>query len=87
MRRPPYIATDRGAAVPARAPPERHTVAFSPLDLVTFAGFITAVITISLWASRGQQTSEDYFLAGRNLSWWLIGFSLIASNEPCANAI
>ncbi|HEV2126424.1 MAG TPA: solute:sodium symporter family transporter, partial [Chloroflexota bacterium] len=24
--------------------------------------------------------AEDYFLAGRNLSWWLIGISLIASN-------
>ena len=55
-------------------------MAFNPLDVVACVGFIAFVITISLWASRGQETSEDYFLAGRNLSWWLIGFSLIASN-------
>lgn len=55
-------------------------MAFSPLDVITFVGFIAFVIAMSLWASRGQKTSEDYFLAGRNLSWWLIGFSLIASN-------
>jgi SSS family solute:Na+ symporter len=38
------------------------------------------VMGVSLWASRGQKTSEDYFLAGRDLRWWLIGLSLIASN-------
>jgi len=56
------------------------SVSFSPLDIVAFVGFIGFVIGVSLWASRGQETSEEYFLAGRNLSWWLIGFSLIASN-------
>lgn len=49
-------------------------------DLCTFLAFTAFVIIVSLWASRREKTSEDYFLAGRNLSWWLIGFSLIASN-------
>ena len=53
---------------------------FTSFDLIAFILFIVFVIGVSLWASRGQSTSEDYFLAGRNLSWWLIGFSLIASN-------
>lgn len=52
----------------------------STFDIVTFAGFLAVVIGVSLYASRKEDTSEDYFLAGRNLSWWLIGFSLIASN-------
>jgi SSS family solute:Na+ symporter len=50
------------------------------IDYVAFVGFIGLVISISLWAGRKEKTTEDYFLAGRNLSWWLIGFSLIASN-------
>ncbi|MCP4613266.1 MAG: sodium/solute symporter [Planctomycetes bacterium] len=50
------------------------------LDITVFVGFITAVITIGLWKSRHEKTSEDYFLAGRGLKWWLIGFSLIAAN-------
>lgn len=49
-------------------------------DLTAFVVFIAVVIGISLYASRKEETSEDYFLAGRGLSWWLIGFSLIASN-------
>lgn len=52
----------------------------SPFDLLTFASFLAVVIGVSLYASRREDTSEDYFLAGRNLTWWLIGVSLIASN-------
>ncbi len=55
-------------------------LSFSTLDVVTFVGFLVLVVAISLYASRKEDTSEDYFLAGRGLSWWLIGFSLIASN-------
>jgi len=53
---------------------------FNILDIAVFLGFIIAVITIGLWKSRHEKTSEDYFLAGRGLKWWLIGFSLIAAN-------
>ncbi|HEX9887682.1 MAG TPA: solute:sodium symporter family transporter [Longimicrobiales bacterium] len=50
------------------------------LDLVAFVAFIALVIGVSLAASRKEASAEDYFLAGRGLPWWLIGFSLIASN-------
>lgn len=52
----------------------------SIIDILSFILFIAFVIGISIYASRKEETSEDYFLAGRNLTWWLIGFSLIASN-------
>ena len=50
------------------------------IDLITFFGFIAVVVAVSLYASRSEETQEDYFLAGRKLTWGLIGFSLIASN-------
>lgn len=50
------------------------------LDVVVFFGFIIAVIAVGIGMSRGERDSEDYFLAGRGLAWWLIGFSLIAAN-------
>lgn len=54
------------------------------LDIVVFVVFIAAVIFVGLYKSKndsGQaEGSEDYFLAGRGLSWWLIGISLIAAN-------
>lgn len=51
-----------------------------PLDVLVFVLFILAVVSIGLFQSRGKSSSEDYFLAGRGLRWWLIGFSLIAAN-------
>mgnify|MGYP001575699394 FL=1 len=53
---------------------------FSLLDIAVFLGFVVAVVTTGLLKSRHEKTDEDYFLAGRGLSWWLIGFSLIAAN-------
>ncbi len=50
------------------------------VDLAVFLGFIGVVVGISLYASRKEDSEEDYFLAGRKLTWGLIGFSLIASN-------
>ncbi len=51
------------------------------LDIVVFVAFVVCVIGIGLFKSREEKnTSEDYFLAGRGLKWWLIGFSLIAAN-------
>ena len=50
------------------------------LDIIVFVVFVASVITVGLMKSRKEKTSEDYFLAGRGLKWWLIGFSLIAAN-------
>jgi len=51
------------------------------LDIGIFLTFICFVVGTSLYKSRKKkETSEDYFLAGRDLAWYLIGFSLIASN-------
>jgi len=55
-------------------------MALNFIDLLTFFGFMAVVVVVSLYAGRKERSSEDYFLAGRSLTWPLIGFSLIASN-------
>lgn len=55
------------------------------LDILVFVVLGAIVIGIGLYAARGEKThsekgAQDYFLAGRGLTWWLIGFSLIAAN-------
>ncbi|MBN1457264.1 MAG: sodium/solute symporter [Sedimentisphaerales bacterium] len=49
-------------------------------DIVVFVGFFAIVIGVSLFKSRKEKSSEDYFLAGRGLTWWLIGISIVAAN-------
>lgn len=54
-------------------------------DILVFVAFVVVVIAVGLWKSRGEEThsehgAQNYFLAGRGLTWWLVGFSLIAAN-------
>ncbi len=49
-------------------------------DIGIFVAFIAVVVGVSMFKSRRERTSEDYFLAGRGLTWPLIGLSIIAAN-------
>jgi SSS family solute:Na+ symporter len=53
---------------------------FGTADIVVFVAFVASVLIVGISKSRHEKTGEDYFLAGRGLVWWLIGFSLIAAN-------
>lgn len=55
-------------------------MSLSPLDITAFVAFLSVVVGVSLWASRNEKDSADYFLAGRQLGGLLIGISLVASN-------
>lgn len=50
------------------------------LDYVLIFGFFALVLFIGIYVSRksGKNTSE-YFLSGRNMPWWLLGFSMVAT--------
>lgn len=54
------------------------------LDWAMIGLYFTAVLGVAAWATyrerRGKETSTDYFLAGRNAGWLVIGASLFASN-------
>jgi SSS family solute:Na+ symporter len=51
------------------------------LDLIIFLIYISIVLITGIVVSRKEKkTGDDYFLAGRNLTWWVIGGSLIAAN-------
>ena len=57
---------------------------FTILDYAIFIVYVALIISVGLWVSRTKKgeikTSEDYFLAGKSLTWWAIGASLIAAN-------
>jgi len=52
----------------------------APVDLVIIAVYFIMVFGIGFYFSRKERTSEDYFLAGRNIGWFAIGASLFVSN-------
>jgi SSS family solute:Na+ symporter len=53
---------------------------FGTFDIVAFASYFGLVAIVAVVVSRREHSAADYFLAGRNLPWALIGISLIASN-------
>jgi Na+/proline symporter len=48
------------------------------VDLVIIGTLV--VFSIGLYFARKERTSTDYFLASRDVSWFLIGSSLFVSN-------
>ncbi|HVS12687.1 MAG TPA: sodium:solute symporter [Thermoanaerobaculia bacterium] len=53
----------------------------STLDWIVVAGYFGLLLVLSWWViRRNRDTADDYFLAGRNLSWWIVGASIFASN-------
>ena len=54
---------------------------FTFLDWLVLGAFVAGLIGIIVWVSRMKEdTSSDYFLAGRNATWVAIGASIFASN-------
>jgi SSS family solute:Na+ symporter len=53
----------------------------TPLDWAVIALYFSVLLCVAWWVvRRGKDSAADYFLAGRNLSWWIIGASIFASN-------
>jgi SSS family solute:Na+ symporter len=53
----------------------------SPVDWLAIAVYFSLLLGVAWWVvSKSKDTAADYFLAGRNLGWWLIGASIFASN-------
>src|SRR5881296_763623 len=51
------------------------------LDWVIIGLYFALLLGVAWWvAKRNRDTADDYFLAGRNLGWFLVGASIFASN-------
>ena len=50
------------------------------LDLSIIFGFFAVAIGIGIYTSRSAgKSEEDFFLGGRSMPWWLLGFSMVAT--------
>jgi SSS family solute:Na+ symporter len=51
------------------------------LDWAIIIGYLGLVLGLAMWVFvRRKDTPEDYFLADRNLGWFIVGASIFASN-------
>ncbi|MEW5798856.1 MAG: sodium:solute symporter [Bacteroidota bacterium] len=52
---------------------------FSFLDYAIVVVYLLGVTAIGMYIGRKQRSSKDYFLGGKEMSWWSVGFSIVAS--------
>ena len=58
----------------ARSDPGIHSARHGPLDWLIVLAYFAVLLGVGWWAIRsGRDTADDYFLAGRNLGWCVIG--------------
>ncbi len=51
------------------------------LDWITISLYFLILLGIAVWViRRKKENTEDYFLAGRNVGWFVVGASIFASN-------
>ena len=51
-----------------------------PLDIAIVLGFMALTLIIGLIVRRrGASDTASYFLGNRQLPWWLLGLSMVAS--------
>jgi len=51
------------------------------IDLTVVAGYFLIILGLAWWVIKQRQdTTTDYFLAGRHLGWFIVGASIFASN-------
>ena len=51
------------------------------IDILFVILYLVIIGGVSVWSIRKKRgTPSDYFLANRNLGWWVIGASILASN-------
>jgi len=54
---------------------------FRGIDLAIVVVYLLGIVFLGVWSARREKrTTGDYFLAGRNLGWPMIGLSLFATN-------
>ncbi len=57
------------------------TTVLETLDWFVLGAYFFALILVAVWVvAQKNKNTEDYFLAGRNVGWFVIGASIFASN-------
>jgi len=52
---------------------------FAPIDYAIVAVYLVGVTLAGVWIAGRQTSSRDYFLGGKDMPWWSVGFSIVAS--------
>ncbi len=57
------------------------------VDLVIVVAYLAGTVLFGAWFSRGQRDVRDYFVSGRQVPWWAIAGSIVATETSTVTFI
>ena len=51
----------------------------TPRDWAVLLTYLTSIVSFGIWAGRGNRKLADFALAGRQMRWWAVGLSVMAT--------
>jgi len=64
-----------------------RTPMLTTLDFVVLVAYLAGVAVFGIWAGGRQESTTDYFLGGRNLPWWAVCFSVVATETSTLTVV
>jgi len=60
---------------------------FTALDFIVLVAYLLATTALGIWLGRNQKDSKDYFVAGHQIPWWAVLFSVVATETSALTFI
>ena len=57
------------------------------LDVVVLVVYLVAVAAFGIWSGGIQESTTDYFLGGRDMPWWAVCFSVVATETSTLTVV
>ena len=73
--------------MPGAAYRNRNPMALRPLDLLIVAVYLAGITAFGIRFRKPRRTLRDYFLADRNVPWWAISLSIVATETSTLTII
>src|SRR5688572_7114356 len=60
---------------------------FNAADWIVIIVYLVGVVLLGVWFGKDQRNTRDYFLGSKNIPWWGIGFSIVATETSALTII
>lgn len=60
---------------------------FGALDFAVLLAYLVATTAMGLYLGRNQRDAKDYFVAGQTIPWWVVLFSIVATETSALTFI
>ncbi len=62
-------------------------IPLTAFDIFIFLASILVVLAIGLWAGRKEESTKDFYLAGKDIPWWGVAGSIFGTNVSAEHLV